>query len=83
MRFKTFSYECNSYKSLTAQHIKIPVCIQPHALVANSMQVSKNMDTLVFTPNYFYCFEGNVGNMAVICKRPHRQRANICHFFLI
>ena len=39
------------------------------------------MDTLVFTPKYFfYCFEDNIGNMAVTRKRPHRQRANMCHF---
>ena len=47
-------------------------------MVANSMLVSKNMDTLVLPPNY--CFEGNVGNMAVTRKRPHRQRGNMCHF---
>ena len=44
------------------------------------MLVGKNMGTLVFTLNYFHCFEGNIGNMAVTRKRPHRQRANICHF---
>ena len=46
------------------------------------MQVIKNMDTLVFTPNYFSCFEGNVGDMAVTCKHPHRQRANVSFCFL-
>ena len=56
------------------------VSIKQHALVENSMLVSKNMDTLVFTPNYFHCFEGNVGNMAVTRKRPHRQRADMSHF---
>ena len=30
--------------------------------------------------NYFYCFEINVDNMAVTRKRPHRQRAKVCHF---
>ena len=44
------------------------------------MIVSKNMDALVFTPNYFHCFEGNVGSVAVTRKHPHRQRAKICHF---
>ena len=44
------------------------------------MVVSKNMNTLVLKPNYFHCFEGNVGNMAVTRKRHHRQRANMCHF---
>ena len=38
------------------------------------------MSSSVFTLKYFYCFEGNVGNMAVTRKRPHRQRANMCHF---
>ena len=47
------------------------------------MLVIKNIDTLVFTPKYFHCFEGNVGNMAVTRKRPHRQKANMCHLFLI
>ena len=56
------------------------VCIKRHPLVANSMLVSKNMSSLVFKLKYFYCFEGNVGNMAVTRKRPHRQRANMCHF---
>ena len=56
------------------------VSIKQHALVANSMLVSKNMDTLVFTPNYFHCLKGNVGSMAVTRKRPHRQRTNMCHF---
>ena len=51
-----------------------------HALIANSMLVSKSMDSLVFIPNYFHCFEGNVGNMAVTRKRLHRQRANMCDF---
>ena len=80
MRFMTFSNVRNSYKnkSLTARHIEIPVSIKPHALVVNSLLTSKNMDTLVFTPNYFHCYEGNVGNMAVTRKRPHRRRANIC-----
>ena len=41
---------------------------------------SKNMDTKVFAPKHFYCFEGNVGNMAVTRKRPHRQRAIMRHF---
>ena len=81
MRFMTFSNVCNSYnKSLTAQHTEKPVFIKPHALVANSMLVSKNMDILVFTPNCFHCFEGSVGNMAITCKRPYLQRANMCHF---
>ena len=44
------------------------------------MLVTKNMSSLVFTLKYFYCFKGNVGNMAVIRKCPHRQRANMCHF---
>ena len=44
------------------------------------MLVSKNLNSLVFTPKYFYCFEGNVGNMAVTRKRSHRQRVSICHF---
>ena len=56
------------------------VSIKPHVLVVNIMPVSKNMDTLVISPNYFHCFDGNVGNMAVTRKRPHRKRANISHF---
>ena len=36
------------------------------------MLVSKNMNSLVFTQKYFYCFEGNVGYMAVTRKPPHR-----------
>ena len=56
------------------------VSIKPHVLVANSMLVRKNMDTLIFTPNYFHCFEGDVGNMAVTREYPNRQRANMCHF---
>ena len=44
------------------------------------MPVSKNMDTLVISPNYLHCFDGNVGNMAVTRKRPHRKRANMSHF---
>ena len=44
------------------------------------MLVSKNMDTLVLTPNYFHCFEGNVGNNAITRKSRRRQRANMCHF---
>ena len=44
------------------------------------MLISKNMNSLVFTPKYFYYCEGNVGNMAVTRKRPHHQRANVCHF---
>ena len=47
--------------------------IKPNALVANNMLVN-------FTLNYFHCFEGNVGNMAVTRKCPHSQRANMCHF---
>ena len=39
------------------------------------------MDTLVFAPMYFYCFKGNVGNMAVMSKRSNHQRDNICHLF--
>ena len=39
------------------------------------------MSSSVFTLKYFYCFEGNIGNMAVTSKRPHRQRANMCHLF--
>ena len=39
------------------------------------MLVNKNMSSSVFTLKYFYCFEGNVGNMADTRKRPHRQRA--------
>ena len=65
---------------MTDQYIEMSVSIKQHALVANSMLVSKKMDTLVFMPNYFHCFEGNVGNMAVTRKRPHRQKANMCHF---
>ena len=38
------------------------------------------MNSLVFTPKYVYCFDDNVGNMAVTRKRPHRLRANLCHF---
>ena len=52
------------------------------SLVANSMLVSKIMDTSIFTPKYFYCFEGNVCNMAVTRKRPRRQRANVSFCFL-
>ena len=37
----------------TAQHIEIPVSIKPHALVANSMLVSKNMVTLYLHQNIF------------------------------
>ena len=81
MRFITFSNVCNSYKkSLTAQHIEVPVSIKPHALVANSMRVSKSMVTSYFTLNYFHCFEGNVGNMAVTRKCPYSQRADMCNF---
>ena len=54
------------HKSLTVQQIKIPVFIKSHALVANIMLIGKTTDNLVFTPKYFYCFKGNVGNMAVI-----------------
>ena len=46
------------------------------------MLVSKIMDTSIFTPKYFYCFEGNVCNMAVTRKRPRRQRANVSFCFL-
>ena len=58
------------------------VFIKQYALVANIMLESKNMDTLVLTTKYLYCFEGNVGHMAVTCKRSHRQWANICHYFI-
>ena len=61
-----------NHMSLTGQHIKIPVSIKAHALVATSIPVSKNRDILVFTPKYFYCFEGNIGNMAVTRKHTHR-----------
>ena len=71
MRYMTLSNVCNSYiTSFTVQHIKIPVTIKLHALVANGMLVSKNMDTLVFTPKYFYCFEGNVANMLLHVNAP-------------
>ena len=30
------------------------------------MLIGKTTDNLVFTLKYFYCFKGNVGNMAVI-----------------
>ena len=43
----------------------MPVSFKPHALVANSVLISKNMSSLVFTPKYFYSSEGNVGNIAV------------------
>ena len=58
------------------------VFVKQHALVANSMLESKNMDTLVLTTKYFYCFEGNVGNMAVTRKRSHRQWSYMCHYFI-
>ena len=81
MKFMTFRNVSNSIsQAMTVQHIKIHASIKPHALVANEMLVSKNMDTLVFTLKYFYCFEGNVGNMAVTCKHHYRQRASIYHF---
>ena len=53
------------------------VCIKVHALAVTSMLISVNMDTLVFAPMYFYCFMGNVGNVAVTRKRLHCQRAYI------
>ena len=56
------------------------VCINVHALTANSMQASKYMDTLVFPPMCFKCFKGNVGNMTGTRKRQNRQKANMCHF---
>ena len=40
------------------------------------------MLTLLFTPKYFHCFEGNVSNTSVTCKRPHRQRAIVRHIVL-
>ena len=46
----------NSIIVINNSHIKICFSIKPHALVVNSMLESKNMDTLVFTPKYFYCF---------------------------
>ena len=46
------------------------------------MQVSQNMDTLVFAPMYFYGLKGNVGNMDITRKRPNCQRAYMCHFSL-
>ena len=63
---------------LTVQYIKIRVSIKPHALVSNRMLVS--MNTLVLTPKYFLYHGVNVGNIAVTHKRPHRKRANMCHF---
>ena len=47
--------------------------------MAKSMFVSVNLDTLVSAPMYYY-FKGNGGNMAVTCKRPNCQMANMCHF---
>ena len=46
------------------------------------MLVCKNRDTLVFIPNYFHCFESNVGNMAFTHKLPHRQTTNKSFCFL-
>ena len=39
------------------------------------------MDILVFAPMCFYCFKGNVGNMAVSRKCRNHQRAKLCHFY--
>ena len=47
--------------------------------IGSKWRASKNMNSFVFTPKNFCCFEGNVGNMAVTCKCPHCQRANMCH----
>ena len=61
---------------------QIPVSINPHALVATIMLVSKNMETLEFTPNYFHYFEGNVDNMAVTRKIPHARGLTCSSCFL-
>ena len=47
MRIMTFSNVCNRYNTgvLTVEHITIPVSIDTHALVANSVLVGKNTDT--------------------------------------
>ena len=63
------------HNPLAVQNIKIPASIKPHALVAKSMLVSKIMVTLALTSKYFYCFEGNVGNMLhamtpIVCEIP-------------
>ena len=72
MSFMTQTYVTVIKQSLRAQHIEIPVSLKIHAFVANSMLVNKNMDALVLTPNYFDCFERNIGNMAGTRKRPNR-----------
>ena len=81
MTFLTF---CN-YVTVILQVIESPIyqdtyLYKPSCIGSKKLLVSKNMNSLVFTQKYFNCFQGNVGNMDVTRKRPHRQRANMCPF---
>ena len=46
------------------------------------MLISKNMETLEFTPNYFHYFEGSIANMAVTRKIPHARGLTCVILFL-